>query len=300
MSFRALKQSRTSAMERINSEIAKMNNSAFTSQRDDERFWYPDVDKAGNGSAVIRFLPETNPDESIPFVRVFTHSFKGPTGKWYIESCPTTLGHKCPVCEANSELWNSGVESNKDIVRGRKRQVAYISNIYVISDPANPENNGKVKLFKYGKKIYNMINSAMNPEFDDIAPMNPFDLWEGATFRIRIRKVDGYRNYDRSSFDTPAPLFDNDDEMEAVFNQQFVLEELIAPDKFKEYDVLKRHLDNVIGKADNSDIVQAATASSSVDDGDLDSKVDEALAKASEVEDEDDPYARFRNMALGE
>lgn len=286
-------------MERINQKIAEMNNSSFSSQKDDERFWYPDTDKAGNGSAVIRFLPEIN-DESLPFVRVFTHSFQGPNGQWYIETCPTTLGKKCPVCEHNNKLWNSGNESDKAIVRARKRKVSYISNVYIVSDPANPENNGTVKLYKYGVKIYNMINGAMNPEFDDMTPFNPFDLWEGATFRLRIRQADGFRNYDKSSFDAVGPLHDDDSVLEEIFNQQFDLNEFLAADKFKEYDDLKSRHDRVVGLADDSDIKSSSKRrvdKEDTEDEDLDAKVDAALEGNDEDDDDDDVYAKFKDLA---
>ena len=179
----------------------------------DERLWKPQVDKAGNGYAVIRFLPASK-DEEMPWVRVWNHAFQGPTGQWYIENSLTTINQKDPVSEYNTQLWNSGVESDKEIARKQKRKLQYYSNIYVVSDSVNPSNQGKVFLFRYGKKIFDKLSEAMQPAFEDETPINPFDLWEGANFKLKIRKVDGYWNYDKSEFDKPSKLNDNDDEME--------------------------------------------------------------------------------------
>ena len=177
------------SLEKLTQEVSKITGGG-TEKESDNRFWYPNVDKAGNGYAVVRFLPAPG-DEDTPFVRVFSHGFKGPTGSWYIENCPTTkgMGSKCPVCERNNELWNSGIESDKNIARDQKRKLTFISNVYIITDQLNPENEGKVFLFKYGKKLFDKLNEAMNPQFADEDPMNPFDLWSGANFKIKIRNV---------------------------------------------------------------------------------------------------------------
>ena len=211
----------------------------------DERLWKPQVDKAGNGYAVIRFLPASK-DEEMPWVRVWNHAFQGPTGQWYIENSLTTVNQKDPVSEYNTQLWNSGVESDKEIARKQKRKLQYYSNIYVVSDSVNPSNQGKVFLFRYGKKIFDKLSEAMQPAFEDETPINPFDLWEGANFKLKIRKVDGYWNYDKSEFDKPSKLNDSDDEMEKIWNTQYSLKDFSAPSNFKSYDELKTRLDAVL------------------------------------------------------
>jgi hypothetical protein len=244
-SFSALKRQRTSSLERLTKEINKLANKE-TSSNEDDRFWQPEVDKAGNGYAVIRFLPAPQ-NEELPWVRIWNHGFQGPGG-WYIENSLTTLNQPDPVSEMNSKLWNSGNDKDKEIVRQRKRRLTYIANIYVVKDPAHPENEGKVFLYKFGKKIFDKINEKMNPQFDDEEPLNPFDLWAGANFKIKIRKVEGYRNYDKSEFEDSAPLLDDDADMEAVWKSQYSLAELVAPDKFKSYEELKKRLDKVLSE----------------------------------------------------
>ena len=216
---------------------------------DDERFWSPTVDKVGNGQATIRFLPPA-PGEEFPWTRVFSHGFKNPANnKWYIEECPSTINLECPLCQKNSVLWDTGVKENQDIVRERKRHLHYIANILVIKDPAHPENEGKVKLFKFGKKIFDKINEAMNPKFDDETPINPFDFWEGANFKIKICKVEGFRNYDRSEFETPSALYEDDSQIEATWKQQFPLVEFTSAERFKTFDALQTRLNQVLGNA---------------------------------------------------
>jgi hypothetical protein len=244
-SFSALKRQRTSSLERLTKEINKLANKETTSNEDD-RFWQPEVDKVGNGYAVIRFLPAPQ-NEELPWVRMWNHGFQGPGG-WYIENSLTTLNQPDPVSEMNSKLWNSGNDKDKEIVRQRKRRLTYIANIYVVKDPAHPENEGKVFLYKFGKKIFDKINEKMNPQFEDETPMNPFDLWAGADFKLKIRKVEGYRNYDKSEFSESAPLSDDDDNMEAIWKSEYSLAELVAADKFKSYDELKKRLDKVLSE----------------------------------------------------
>jgi len=210
----------------------------------DDRFWKPEVDKAGNGYAVIRFLPESE-NEDVPFVRIWDHGFQGPGG-WYIENSLTTLGQKDPVSEYNSMLWNSGIESNKAKARKQKRRLSFISNIYVVKDPANPDNEGKVFLYKYGKKIFDKLNEAMNPQFEDEKPVNPFDLWEGADFKLKIRNVEGYRNYDKSELDMPAPLFEEDADLERVWRAQYSLVDFVDPSNFKTFEELQAKLNRVL------------------------------------------------------
>lgn len=251
-SFDALKQTRKSSFEKLNSELSKLTqNNTQQGSSEDNRFWKPDVDKAGNGYAVIRFLPAPA-GEDVPFVRIWDHGFQGPGG-WYIERSLTTLNKPDPVSEYNSKLWNSGIESNKELVRKQKRRLSYYSNIYVVKDPTRPENEGKVFLFKYGKKIFDKLNEAMNPEFDDESALNPFDLWEGANFKLKIRQVEGYRNYDKSEFDRPEPLSQDDDELKKIWEQQHSLEELLDLKHFKSYDELKMRLEKALGVAQNED-----------------------------------------------
>ena len=222
-------------------------NSAETSN-DKDNFWKPEVDKAGNGYAVLRLLPApaVDGDDGLPWVKVFDHGFQGPGG-WYIENSLTTLGQKDPVSEYNSQLWNSGIEANKEVARKQKRRLSYICNVYVVEDPKNPQNEGKVFLYKFGKKIFDKINEAMNPQFEDEKAVNPFDLWEGANFKLKIRNVESYRNYDKSEFAASSALFDDDEKLEAVWKKEYSLKEFLDPSKFKSYDELKGRLDKVLG-----------------------------------------------------
>jgi hypothetical protein len=223
-------------------EVEKMNTSG---SNEDDRVWKLSVDKSGNGFAVIRFLPAPN-GEDLPFVKLYSHAFQG-TGGWYIENSLTTLGQKDPVSEYNTELWNNGTDAGKEQARKQKRKLTYISNIYVVKDPANPSNEGKVFLFKYGKKIFDKLTAAMQPEFEDEESIDPFDFWKGANFKLKAKNVAGYRNYDSSEFANPAPLLDDDDEMEGVWKQQYSLSELVAAGEFKTYDELKTRLSSVLG-----------------------------------------------------
>jgi hypothetical protein len=224
-------------------EVEKMNTSSGSS---DDRLWKLDVDKSGNGYAVIRFLPA--PDgEDLPFVKVYSHAFQGPGG-WLIDNCLTTLnGQKCPVCEYNSGLWNNGTDAGKEVARKQKRKLTYVSNIYVVKDPANPDNEGKVFLFKYGKKIFDKLTEAMQPEFEDESPIDPFDFWQGANFKLKAKNVAGYRNYDSSEFASQSALLDDDDSMEAIWKKQYSLAEFLSPSEYKTYDELKKRLDSVLG-----------------------------------------------------
>jgi len=244
-SFADLKRARKTSLETLISETNKLNSPGENQNRDDDNFWKPTVDKAGNGYAVIRFLPAPG-GEDLPWVRMFNHGFQGPGG-WYIENSLTTIGKKDPVSEHNTMLWNSGIESNKDIVRKQKRRLNYIANIYVVSDPSAPENEGKVFLYKFGKKIFDKINDMMNPQFQDEQPVNPFDLWEGANFKLKIRQVEGYRNYDKSEFDRAEPLLDDDDELESIWKSEHSLQEFLSPSNFKSYEELQAKLNRVLG-----------------------------------------------------
>ena len=211
----------------------------------DDRLWKPVMDKSGNGYAVIRFLPAVE-GEDMPWAKVWNHAFQGPTGQWYIENSLTTVGQNDPVSEMNSAYWNSGVESDKEIARKQKRKLQYFANIYVIEDPANPQNEGKVMLYRFGKKIFDKCMEAMQPAFDDEVAVNPFDFWTGANFKLKLRKVEGYWNYDKSEFSDPSPLFDDDDKLEEVWKKQYPLSEFTAASNFKSYDELKKRLDTVL------------------------------------------------------
>lgn len=245
-SFDQLKRGRKSDFDKLADAVKKLNDKQGGGN-EDNRFWQPGVDQAGNGFAVIRFLPAPAGEDN-PFVRVFSHGFQGPGG-WFIENCPTTLNEKCPACEENTKLWNSGVDSNKKIVSARKRKLNFISNIYVVRDPANPSNEGKVFLFKYGKKIYDKINNAMYPEFEDEKSVNPFDMWEGADFKLKIRKVEGYRNYDKSEFDAPAALLDDDGKLEKLWQSEHSLTQFTDKKEFKSYADLTGRLAKALGQS---------------------------------------------------
>ena len=238
MSFADLKK-KSGSFEKLQAELEKTSN-PVTSFADD-RFWKPELDKSGNGYAVIRFLPQPS-GEDLPWVRMWSHAFKGPGG-WYIENSLTTLSKKDPVSEYNTELWNSGRESDKDTARKQKRILKYYSNIYVVSDSKHPENEGKVFLFRFGKKIFDKLTEAMSPEFEDEKALNPFDFWEGANFKLKVRKVDGYWNYDKSEFDTPSSLLDGDDgQLETTYQQLHGLTDFLKEENFKTYDELKSKL----------------------------------------------------------
>ena len=244
MSFANLKKQSSlgSLTQKLVKEVEKMNSG---SGNQDERLWKPEMDKTGNGYAVIRFLPAPD-NEDLPWVKMYSHGFQGPGG-WYIENSLTTIGGKDPVSEHNRELWNSGNEDDKAIVRRQKRKLSYYANIYVVKDPANPSTEGNVYLYKFGAKIFDKIMAAMQPEFEDESPINPFDFWQGADFKLKIRKVDGYWNYDKSEFAAPAPLLKDDDAMEAIWKTEYSLQALVAADQFKSYEDLKKRLDYVLG-----------------------------------------------------
>jgi hypothetical protein len=245
MSFKDLKKQSSigSLTQKLVKEVEKMSS---TSSLSDERLWKPEMDKTGNGFAIIRFLPAPE-GEDLPWIKMYSHGFQGPGG-WYIENSLTTIGQKDPVSEHNRELWNSGNDQDKETVRKQKRKLSYYSNIYVVKDPTNPNNEGKVFLFKYGKKIFDKVMAAMQPEFEDETPINPFDFWQGANFKLKIRKVDGYWNYDKSEFDRAVPLLDDDDAMEAIWKKQYSLTALVAPDQFKTYEELQKRLQYVLGQ----------------------------------------------------
>jgi hypothetical protein len=311
--FDKLKQNRSNSLEKLSKHLEEISSKGY-SNPDEGKYWKPTVDKAGNGMAIIRFLPAPE-GEDIPFVRLWTHGFKGPTGQWYIENCLSTLGKDDPVNEMNSKLWNStdnDESEERKQSRRQKRKLNYISNIYVVSDPANPENENKVFMFKYGKKIFDKLVDARTPEFEDETPIDAFDLWEdGANFRIKIRKVDGYPNYDRSEFEKPGPLFKNDSDYEKKLVNIHSLKEVIDPKNFKSYEELQARLNRVLGLTGKEDKKEresfAATAES--EDIDLTRLAGESLeektvspskkpAKISS-DDDDDDLEFFRSLAKG-
>ena len=278
----------------------------------DDRLWKPEMDKSGNGYAVIRFLPA--PDgEDLPWVKLFSHAFQGPGG-WYIENSLTTIGGKDPIGELNRELWNSGSDANKEIVRKQKRKLSFYANIYVVQDKANPQNEGKVFLYKFGKKIFDKIMEAMQPEFEDETPINPFDFWQGANFKLKLKKVAGYWNYDASEFASTGPLLDDDDAMESIWKKQHSLTAFTASDQFKTYDELKKRLDYVLGtKPQRSNPVEeeteydnyAATERKSVSEEEVMQKLEDSYKAAKEPtlpdtsssDDDDDPLSYFAKLA---
>ena len=249
-SIAALKRSKSN-LDTLIGELNKVAEPQSQKQSySDDRFWKPELDKSGNGYAVFRFLPAVK-NEDLPWARLWSHAFQGPGG-WYIENSLTTLNKKDPVSESNSLLWNSGVDADKEIARKRKRKLSYIANVLIINDAKHPENEGQIKLFKFGKKIFDKITEAMKPEFEDEKPINPFDFWEGANFKLKIRKVDGYWNYDKSEFDSPTAIADNDESIEEIWNKQYALKPFLAPENFKSYDELKSKLDKVLSGVRNT------------------------------------------------
>jgi len=237
-------------LDKLTKAIEALNASS-EGKSDKDNFWKPEVDKSGNGMATIRFLPApaVDGDDGLPWIKVYSHGFQGPGG-WLIDNCLTTKNQQCPVCEHNSRLWNSGIEANKEIVRKQKRKLNYMANVYIVSDPKHPENEGKVKLYRFGAKIFEKITEAMNPQFEDETAINPFDLWKGANFKLKITKVAGYQNYDKSEFMSPSALLDDDEELEKIWKSEHSLSELVSEKEFKSYDELKSRLDKVLGGAD--------------------------------------------------
>ena len=293
MSFKDLKkQSKLGSLTaKLVKEVEKMNNNGASG---DERTWKLDVDKSGNGYAVIRFLPAPE-GEDLPFVKLYSHAFQGPGG-WYIENSLTSLGQKDPVSEYNTQLWNNGTDAGKETARKQKRKLTYMSNIYVVKDPANPENEGKVFLFKYGKKIFDKLTAAMQPEFEDEEAIDPFDFWQGANFKLKAKNVAGYRNYDSSEFAAQSPLLNDDDAMESLWKKQFSLAEIVAPDQFKTYDELKTRLDYVLG---NKKSAAPQFEEEDTDRGEAEELVTAAVSKPTPAvaEEEDDALSYFAKLA---
>jgi hypothetical protein len=298
-SFDALRETRKSSFDKLNAELTKLNQSTNNNTQDnEENYWKPEVDKAGNGYAVIRFLPAPS-GEDVPFVRVWDHGFQGPGG-WYIEKSLTTFGQPDPVSEYNTKLWATGMESNKDLVRKQKRRLSYFSNILIVKDPTRPDNEGKVFLLKYGKKIFDKLNEAMNPEFSDETAINPFDLWEGANFKLKIRQVEGYRNYDKSEFDTPSAVSNDDDELKKIWESEHSLQEILDPKHFKSYDALKQRLEKAIGVASTATTISPMNEPEAAPAPSFKQAAAPVAATASaawDSEDEDEDLSFFKKLA---
>ena len=304
MSFANLKKQSSlgSLTAKLVKEVEKMNNSASSG---DDRVWKLECDKSGNGYAVIRFLPAPN-GEDLPFVKLYSHAFQG-SGGWYIENSLTTLGQKDPVSELNSELWNNGTDAGKELARKQKRKLTYVSNIYVVKDPANPDNEGKVFLYKYGKKIFDKLTAAMQPEFEDEEAIDPFDFWQGANFKLKAKNVAGYRNYDSSEFAAPGALLDDDDAMEAIWKKQYSLAELTAADQFKSYDELKKRLNYVLGSkgsrrvdeevAEEEDYSRGSTRELTEDLRSELSNLKPTRTASVDVDEDDDTLSYFQRLA---
>ena len=284
MSFADLK-SKSGSFEKLQSELAKVNAPTQTSY-EDARMWKPDLDKSGNGFAVLRFLPQPS-GEDLPWVRLWNHAFSGPGG-WYIENSLTTIGKNDPVSEYNTELWNSGNEADKETARKQKRILKYYSNILIVSDPKHPENDGTIRLFRFGKKIFDKITEAMNPAFEDEEAMNPFDMWKGANFKLKIRKVDGYWNYDKSEFDSVSEIEGGDDRLEEIYNGLHSLQEFVSPKSFKTYDELKEKLHKTLTGSSVKGTVEVYNPPSEAT-----AAADEAIATT----DEEDTLSYFAKLA---
>ncbi len=303
MSFAQMKKNAQTGIDKLQKEMEKQGGKE--GYQKDERLWSLERDKSGNGMAVIRFLPAPE-GEDFPMVRVFSHGFQG-KGGWFIENCPTTHGRKCPVCEANNELWNSGIEDNKKIARDHKRKLSYISNILVVSDPSNRENEGKVFLYKYGKKIFDKLQDAMNPSDADEAKINPFDFWQGANFKLKAHLESGYVSYDKSGFSTPTQLFEGEDaKLESLWKKEHSLKEFVADDQFKSYEELSTRFAQVM-KTSSAASVKAEDAEPEDFRSRMESKSSKTVEKPSskpnatkakvEEESEEDAMSYFRKLA---
>ena len=291
MSLETLKKS--SSLDKLLNAVKEESAPQDKKSYKDDRLWKPVLDKSGNGYAVIRFLPAVE-GEDLPWAKIWSHAFQGPTGQWYIENSLTTISHKDPVSEHNTRLWNTGLESDKELARKQKRKLQYFSNIYVVSDAKHPENEGKVFLYRYGKKIFDKVMEAMQPEFEDEKAINPFDFWQGANFKLKVRKVDGFWNYDKSEFDASSPLLKDDDAIEEIWKIQYPLAEHTAATNFKSYDELKTRLDAVL-----SGTVSVGNVTDELKDEPFAApKVDTKPVEApSSKDDEEDTMAYFEKLA---
>jgi hypothetical protein len=300
MSFNSLSDLRKArgSFDNLMKEVEKIDSPQNNYKKDDGNEWKLSVDSAGNGYAVLRFLPAPKGEE-LPWVRMFNHGFQGPTGKWYIENSLTTLNQQDPVSELNSELWNSGTDANKDIARKQKRRLSYYANVLVVKDSANPQNEGQVMLYKFGKKIFDKLKDVMQPQFEDESPVNPFDFWEGVNFKLKARQVDGYRNYDKSEFEsTPTPVAESDEGIEAIWGKQHSLAELVSPDNFKSYEDLKAKLDMVIqGGSKVTTAEKVAEQTGDVEDQIFVQEAKTPVSVVSSDDSEDDTLSYFAKLA---
>jgi len=298
MSFANLKRNRDNISKLIKAAESTGGGGEKKSYADD-RMWKPTVDQAGNGYAILRFLPAREGAE-LPWARYWDHGFKGPTGQWYIEKSLTSIGQNDPVGELNSRLWNTGIEEDKETARRQKRRLHYVSNIFVVSDPGNPENEGKVFMYQFGKKIHDKIMDQMQPEFADEEPVNPFDMWEGANFKLKIRNVEGYRNYDKSEFAKQTQLLDGDDsKLESVYDQMYDLSEFTDPANYKTYDELKTKLSSILGEVAGmgaATMAQTAQMNEPVE-APAPQRIEPVTAENIKVEDDDDTLSYFAKLA---
>ena len=298
MSFANLKRNRDNISKLIKAAESTGGGGEKKSYADD-RMWKPTVDQAGNGYAILRFLPAREGAE-LPWARYWDHGFKGPTGQWYIEKSLTSIGQNDPVGELNSRLWNTGIEEDKETARRQKRRLHYVSNIFVVSDPGNPENEGKVFMYQFGKKIHDKIMDQMQPEFADEKPVNPFDMWEGANFKLKIRNVEGYRNYDKSEFAKQTQLLDGDDaKLESVYDQMYDLSEFTDPANYKTYDELKTKLSSILGEVAGmgaATMAQTAQMNEPVE-APAPQRIEPVTAENIKVEDDDDTLSYFAKLA---
>ena len=298
MSFANLKRNRDNISKLIKAAESTGGGGEKKSYADD-RMWKPTVDQAGNGYAIIRFLPAREGAE-LPWARYWDHGFKGPTGQWYIEKSLTSIGQNDPVGELNSRLWNTGIEEDKETARRQKRRLHYVSNIFVVSDPGNPENEGKVFMYQFGKKIHDKIMDQMQPEFADEEPVNPFDMWEGANFKLKIRNVEGYRNYDKSEFAKQTQLLDGDDsKLESVYDQMYDLSEFTDPANYKTYDELKTKLSSILGEVAGMGAATMAQTAQMNDpvEAPAPQRIEPVTAENIKVEDDDDTLSYFAKLA---
>ena len=294
-SIAALKRSRSN-LDALTKELSGVSSNNNQKSYVDDRFWKPELDKTGNGYAVLRFLPAVK-DEDLPWVKMWSHAFQGPGG-WFIENSLTTMNQKDPVSEENSRLWNSGIEADKDIARKRKRKLSYFANVLIVADPKHPENEGQVKLFKFGKKIFDKITDKMQPQFEDEKPVNPFDFWEGADFKLKIRKVDGFWNYDKSEFDSTKEIADNDEAIEGIWSKQYPLKPFLEAANFKSYDELKSKLDKVLTGSRNTGTVEDMVTPPSISETKPETVVEAVAASSSnDSVDDDETLSYFSKLA---
>ena len=298
MSLDNLKSMRGSSIDKLVKAAEAVSTKAETKSYGDDRFWKPTRDKAGNGYAVVRFLPAKE-GEDLPWVRYWDHGFKGPTGLWYIENSLTSIGQPDPVGESNAVLWNSGRDEDKALARERKRRLHYISNVLVVSDPENPQNEGKVFLYQFGKKIFDKIMDVMQPQFADEQPVNPYDFWEGADFKIKIRKVEGWVNYDKSEFSKPAALFEGDEaRLTEVYNKLYSLQDFLKPENYKTYDELKMKLNRVLGVEAVEEPMPSVMDSAPAQQAPAMSTAEaESMGTSEPASDDDDTLSYFAKLA---